>query len=437
MPLVNHTWFPAMAFQGVAPDGAGFHVAVLRQSFSFAHGALDFAPEQSPLCLAEVFAGEPNQSSVLAESDLCPFKPRCDVLVDATAHAPGGRAARSFPVRLRVLPGRERPDQPALVDKTLLVSGPSQFRKRRLPIRLFWFLVKLATLGAVRRNPWKRTRPEPILALPVRYEHAFGGGAKLLCSHRRAARVHRRHWLPGADLKALLAAFQATGEAAPLAWRVFEPNPLGQGFAPAWWLKGTRTRAVPAPQIEAPGAPVTARRFLRCLRGKPLDHPAYRPRGLGILDMAWTPRRHLAGTVDQAWAESGRLLPGDFDFAIWNGAPPDQQPPGLLGDEVLELTNLCPPDTPGLEQGPGGSVLRLELPGHLPYVLVHYAEGSLAPVPLDLDTLQLDPERRSLVLVWRAVLPLEPEVSQLEARMVRREDKAAWLARGGPEVCHG
>lgn len=430
MNFVNHTPFPALAFWGLTSSGESFHVVVLRQTYTFRKGPLTLSDEQTPLCEEDAFTEEPNQSSVLAESDLCHLKPRCDILVNATAYAPQGQPARSWTVGLQVRGTQADHD---LVDKTLLVSGPSFFRRRNILLRLAWFLVKVGSVFTIRKNPWKRTRPGKVLSLPIRYEFAYGGQAKVLISDRAADRVKKRYWLPGADRKALREAFQATGEPRVLAWTDFEPNPIGRGFARAWWIKAAGIRSLPAPQIEAPSAPFTPGHFFRSLQGKGLDDPAFRPQGLGALGKGWSPRRRLAGTADDAWIQSGRPIPEDFDFAIWNGAPLDQQVPYLRGDETLRLTNLCPAGTPGaITDEMGNSVLQLELPGHQPYVLAGTPRGLKVPVLLDLDTLHLDPDRGSLVLVWRTALPAESGISSLEACMLSRDLKADGPTPGDP-----
>jgi hypothetical protein len=40
MNFINHTPFPALAFYGLSSDSESFHVVVLRQTFTFAAGAL-------------------------------------------------------------------------------------------------------------------------------------------------------------------------------------------------------------------------------------------------------------------------------------------------------------------------------------------------------------------------------------------------------------
>lgn len=179
---------------------------------------------------------------------------------------------------------------------------------------------------------------------------------------------------------------------------------------------------------------MTAEGFHDLLQGKENEDPSFLPQGFGILAKGWMPRRLGVGTVDLNWIRSGRHLPEDFDFAIWNAAPPDQQCPCLLGGATLTLVNLCRKDAPGASfDTEGNTVLRINLPRHLPFLLVRGLEGELTPIAMDLDTVSLDPEQASVVLVWRCVLPFEAGIETLEARMMDEKDKArftdldAWL----------
>jgi len=419
----NFTIHPAAAYQGLTASRVPFHVVALRQTYSFKDGALAFDEAQSPLHATDTFIGSLNQSSLLTESDYCPFKLACDVLVHATAYAPRGRPARHFPVRLR-LSARELPSP--LLDKELRVSGPSWFRRRGLLMRGVAALLRWGTLGLVRVNPWFRTGCGEILNLPLSYEYAFGGESKILVSQACARRVARRNWLEGTEYRTLARVFATTREDAPLAWTIHSANPVGRGFAQEWFLKATRARAIPAPQIEAPGLPVTARLFSRHARGRGATHPAFIPRGFGPQAKGWLPRRLLAGTAGEPWAASGRPWPDGFSFAFWNTAPPDQQIPHLRGDETLELINLCRPGRPGAQlDDQGQTILRLALPGHAPHLLARCQSGRMFIVPLALDTLQVDVERSSLGMVWRAVLPMEPALRVLEARMSGTEMEQA------------
>ena len=215
MEFRNHTPFPALAFEGIDSQNQPFHVVVLRQTLTWDDaGRLDYADEQAPLCEVDTFFGEMNQSSVRQESDLCHFKPRCDVLVNATAYAPRGQVTRRFTVGIRL----RRPDTPAplpeppqplnpfmpvaaraqaqwqreverakahpaaggvLIDKTLTVTGPRQFKKKWALTRLIQWAIKWSTLTLICPNPWTLTRPQKIVLLPLRYEAAYGGQCRL------------------------------------------------------------------------------------------------------------------------------------------------------------------------------------------------------------------------------------------------------------------
>lgn len=466
MEFRNHTPFPALAFEGIDPDGQRFHVIALRQTLTFASGQLEYADEQAPLCEVDAFFGDMNQSSVRQESDLCQYKPRCDVIVNATAHAPGGKPARQFDVRLCVTqpdiarppPEPPRPLNPfmpvseadlrqwrheveqaratplpgaVLIDKTLTVTGPRQFTKKRWPTRLIQWVLKWGTLTLIRPNPWKLTRARKLATLPLRYEYAYGGQNRIDASDKRAARrVPKKHRLT-AEERAGHPDRDVPAAAQPAAHTVCEANLHGKGFAQAWWIGAAKPKAIPAPQIAAPGHPLTAKLFWQSLRGKrkptkPGQATPFEPAGLGIRAKVHPERRALLGTVDDAFIQGDAWLPGDFDFAIWNAAPVDQQTPYLQGDEIIELTNLCTPHTPGATvNAKGNTVLRLPLPQHECFTLLRLESGEMHTHPLSIDTVMIEPDDQSLTLVWRTTLIKDDAapIRVCEARMHTLEDK--------------
>ena len=451
MEFKNLTPFPALAFDGLDQRDIRFHTVVMRLTFHLQDdGTLGLAPEQTPLVTTDEYYGELNQSSVRQESDFAPYKPHTDVIVNATAHAPSGKPTRHFDVRLLLrstnkpapLPEPPRGLNPlqapsdkevanwqravsyaqshpiagaVLIDKTLTLSGERWFRKKAWPFRLFWWTVKWASLGIIRRNPWKLTAPQKLATLPLRYEYAYGGDNKILVTDHAAHRVKKKDRLPQT------AQADSAQETPAIAHSAYPQNTVGRGFAAPWYLRATRCKRIPAPQIAAPNERMG--RFGQ----------AYTPRGLGILCRAWQPRLPLAGAFDQAWLDQRHpYLPADFDFAYWNAAPRDQQiAPHLDGDESITLTNLCPPATPGATRDhTGNTELTLTLPGHLPFVLVRFEDGRLGELAAKLDTLIIDtlpdrdnPEHRpSVVCVWRATVASEPAVRVLEARMIAKAD---------------
>ncbi|MFD2425897.1 DUF2169 domain-containing protein [Ralstonia solanacearum] len=98
-----------------------------------------------PLAMADIFVGEPGQSAMLYGTDFARFKPRCDVLFNASAHAPSGQPVRELLVAWQV----------GSLKKGVHVVGPRMWRKR---------------LGMV-----SLTKPEPFTQMPLHYGLAFGG----------------------------------------------------------------------------------------------------------------------------------------------------------------------------------------------------------------------------------------------------------------------
>lgn len=148
MELINATRMVGGYTLGLDPDGGERLVVAVKGTFALpaADGAEPLlAPEQLPLVMADQFEGEPGLSAPAYESDFAPFKPRCDVLVQGSAYAPGGKPAARVEVSLRV--GGLR--------KAFAVVGDRTWRKR---------------LGGLRPS-----EPEPFLKLPLTYARAYGG----------------------------------------------------------------------------------------------------------------------------------------------------------------------------------------------------------------------------------------------------------------------
>ena len=366
----------------VAPPGA--------RADGFTH-VLKLAPDQAPVEPSDQFFEEGPAGSLRREGELAPGKPRCDVLVLGAAHAPGGRPRRRFLAAIRVLTPDPVPPRTVLVDKRLQVTGERWLQRRNLLSRLLCGGLRLATLGLFRPSPWKLTSPRPTASVPLRFEYSFGGHVRIQPGDRAFRRVPRRHRAgPGLPAEA---------------W--WPANPVGRGYAPLWYLRAARIRRLPAPQIEAAGQSFAARPAWRAMVD-PFQArlaPALRLQGLGIVSRGWEARLTLAGTWDSAWALSGTPFPSDFDPRYWNIAHPDLQPAHLRGDEILELTNLCPADAPGATRDPrGATLLRFRLPGLVPGL----RRPGAAPIPAALDTLTLEPAEGRLTLIHRAVFPVGP-----------------------------
>jgi len=448
MEFRNLTPFDALCFSALGVDDQEYPVLAMKVGYrllpingqpgQFRAEVMDDAPV--PLCTGDTYYGEEGSSSVCEESDLAPFKPRCDVIVVGRAHAPQGQPATTWnagvrlsvpvpPLQIEVpLPKplssgeplneyqlqewqarriaaakacADAPTRRNLLDKELRFSGPRQF--------------KHSLFGG-----WQLTQPQPALSVPLRWEYAFGG-----ISVVRNPEYLLQHNNPEYLLN-----------------EVCYSNPLGCG-----WIEKRQEqlgfkldaplRELPAPQIEAPDTPV-----LHLDRAKHPDGQLdstdmlrlastykYQPAGFGVVGRAWAPRLALAGNYDAIWqAERWPGLPYDFDFAYWNGAPIDQQiefPPPNLRIELFNLTD------PALT--PGGQ-LRVELPGHRPFVLLRLFNGVLLPLPMLTDTLRIDTDAMTLVLTHRISLPNTLDIRVLEARF--ETDPTAPLIKRTPQQVH-
>jgi hypothetical protein len=170
MKLLNATKMQAGYTMGLQPDGRELLVVVVKGTFTIPAPGKEpkLANEQAPLITADVFTGEPGLSAPLYESDYPPRKPRCDVMLNGSAYAPGGKPTDRVTVSLRV----------GSLTKSFDVVGNRVWKA-----------------GALYMTS---TAPEPFTVMPISYNNAFGGVDK--------------------------------AEEDPQKWRYYVPNPAGVGY---------------------------------------------------------------------------------------------------------------------------------------------------------------------------------------------------------------
>ncbi|GGC23013.1 DUF2169 family type VI secretion system accessory protein [Pseudoduganella buxea] len=423
----NRTVFDALHFDTIDQHDIGFHVIVAKIGYRLGlcdeRGQAQLQPLDTPAALytEDRFHEDRVECSVRVESDLAPYKPRCDVIVLGDAHAPGGRPAKSFDVTVRV----QMPDQPALLPEPPRPLNPFQpisgtVRRQwqsklagaadtRTPGRLLINKSVRVTgprelrRAGVLRPGWQLTSPSPVVKIPLRYEYAQGGECMVDGGSVAASRVPEQ-WRLTPEQQSNYGHMPV----APAAHGACEYNPTGRGFAPEWYLKATRTTRLPAPQLEYLDVPFSARMFARCSQGKSELVPA----GLGFVGRAWLPRRKLVGTIDPSAAWYGDdvpRLPGDFDFAYWNGAPHDQQCDHPAGGEQVTLVNLSAPDAPFARDG----VVRFRLPHERLFALGVNATDAVAATPLSIDTIIIDTASARVEVTWRLCLIADGEFAEV------------------------
>ncbi|ANM28743.1 hypothetical protein ABI59_02635 [Acidobacteria bacterium Mor1] len=249
------------------------------------------------------------------ESDLCPFKPRTDLLLVGSCYPPRAPVAEC---KVGFHVGRHGGE--------LRVIGDRRFEKGLLRVSV--------------------TDPLPFERMELRAEKAFGG--------------------PG-----------------------FPANPHGKGVEV---LEQDGRKVQPLPNIESPKDPVTS----------PKSRP--QPAMFAPFGRMWERRMQQAGTYDERWQkERWPWFPKDFDWAHFNSAAPEMQVDGYLhGDEPVRLTNLHP-DFPEFESSLPGIRVRA-----FSNRLVD-REARFAELEMNLDTVWVDADEHTLVLVWRGVQEVESE----------------------------
>lgn len=197
----------------------------------------------------------------------------------------------------------------------------------------------------------RMSAPKPFERIPLVYERAFGGWD-------RTPEQEEHHQ--------------------------YEPqNPCGVGFVAK---KGKPVPGAPLPNIEDPRDPLTSQTG-RCT-----------PVGFGFVGYHWQPRAKFAGTYDEAWEKTrSPALPKDFDRRFLLGASPGlSSPKHLLGNEPVVVIGATP-------EGRWEFLLPSIEP---PVCAVRLRAGETRTLPTALDTVIVDADNRSLVLLWRAYTTL-------------------------------
>ncbi len=147
MELLNATGMPAAYTMGMEPSGRELLVVVLKGTFQIPRNGATakLADEQLPLVLADTFTGDPGFSAPVYEADFAPYKPRCDVLLNGSAYAPGGKPTKKVRVGLKV----------GSMSKTFNVVGDRNW-----------------VTGNVGISPGE---PKEFTVMPISYDCAYGG----------------------------------------------------------------------------------------------------------------------------------------------------------------------------------------------------------------------------------------------------------------------
>jgi hypothetical protein len=239
-------------------------------------------------------------------------------------------------------------------------ARPERRGVREMPVTLHVGPIRKTAMVTGRRR-WlnsfgfpRASKPEPIDELALVWENSYGGS----------------------DLEA----------------KAWEPlNPVGRGF------RGKKSK-LPVKDAELPNVEHPKQRLTKPT-GKSI------PWGFGFVAPFWEPRRSRAGTYDDAWMKDrAPLLPEDFQDTFHHSVSDDQVVPRRFrGDEEIEVVNVR-------RAGP----LRGRVPRGFPVASVLFG-GSLAGLPLPLDTVIVDADAEELRLVWKGALNVHRRSLKIQA----------------------
>jgi hypothetical protein len=334
---------------GQTPEGQHVLSVLHKRTYDFVNGGLcRRAAEDLKLWPGDVHYGDPMNTSVKFESDFVPFKLATDVVLNGTAHAPGGEPTQAFTARLAV----------GEAIKDVVVVGDRHCIYQEGAVPLF-------------------TDPAFITTMELRYERAFGGvdiysDPKVPCGY---ARNHLGKGFAVTNVKRAIDKLELPNFEDPVMFLTPETLTIGHfmyweqlpppaGFG--WYLKYWQPRAGLAGVMPADRQ---AERELREVYAKlvPEDQKAM-------------------------WEQTG--LP-DMDFRFFNGASPGLILPYLRGDEPVYTFHLS-------DEGH----LAFQLPGDRPRIGLDIGSGVQEPEVV-LHTVMMRMEDRQVDLVWRGAVPYE------------------------------
>jgi hypothetical protein len=332
---------------GQSPAGEYILSVLVKRTYRIVPGGVCTRTDiDRELLAGDVYWDHPMNSSVRYESDFWPFKVGTDVVLNGTAHAPGGAPATSCFVSLQVADRR----------KSIAVIGDRVARYAGGGVPVF-------------------TDPMPFTDMPLRYELAYGG-----------IDVY-------SDLKIPYP---------------YPRNPLGRGFVVSNAPKSVDNLALP--NVEDPAAPLAPQDLClgEYARWETRPLPAglgwfpkiWQPRALlaGVLPRDRAVEQELrqayAKLIPDAEQRAAYLKHGfrDMDFRFFNGASPGLAFPYLRGGEALVTENLSP-------QGR----LAFQLPTDRPGIAIDIGEGVQEP-EVALHTVMIHMDEGEVDLVWRGAI---------------------------------
>lgn len=357
---ISQNHYPVFSFEHKLLVGNPYYIVILKQSFSLRDdGTVKPLIRPIDIRLSDVVKANSRWDSVQYPSDLIPYKPQAEIIVTGIASQPTAKQEWLCDIGLFGLREHSWDNTYQEWHKSILVTGERFWQKQN--------------------GQWHLTPVSETSQVELHYENAYGGHYRLKS--------------------------QDTEQAEQIISVDYPDNPSGTGWLPTdkdfSKLSLEEQRAYFKHVIEQEQV-LRAPQLLSLdthLRPPNLISP-YQPikvAGFAAFTNFWQPRMHYL-KEDLDWSEeaTGGGYPVDFDMRHWQQAPSDQWLPyHPKGGEILTLSGFFP-------EGKQSYIL----PTSLAYLIVDDGEQLAMKLDMDIDTLVIDTQRRTLEIVWRRIVLL-------------------------------
>ncbi len=136
----------------------------LKTTYDIVDDKLVESKNQEDISFSDIYTGEVGKSSLEYPSDLVPFRPTTDIIVNMLARSPKGEPTESWVVGVRVC---------NYFAYKLKVYGERYWEpilEKKSRLELLW-----DDREKYHFRGWKLTDPKPVTEVKVNYENAFGG----------------------------------------------------------------------------------------------------------------------------------------------------------------------------------------------------------------------------------------------------------------------
>lgn len=397
--FINHTPFDALCYSGYdvkrqeydivvccaeyvlsgAEENNQFNTTAHRQGYLIERFYNPIVNDIDPISLSLVddFYGETLLTSVLIESDLSPYKPKCDIIIQGYAYHKS--LTDHFDASLSLCQLKEGMLQPIMHKSATLYSQRDWVLsndKAYINLSDFYHYYKPQTAKLTNK-------------IALRYENSLGGtqvihyNNKVVFSEACYKNPIGTGWLCWDYFERLKQYEQSIPRSIAM------PQILPEGISPFEPLITKQSGALTAQELSVLSYPNAGH-------------------GFGFIHRSWSPRIAKAGTYDENWLNNTHpFYPEDFDFNYYNSAPEDQQIdfPDLQIPHYLLINNLTP--NAGFE--------AIAFPRHRAFVLISMF-GIRVPMPMQVDTIIFDNEKMTLKFVWRTAILKSFEPNEIQLR---------------------